>query len=263
MAVAAACTPTVRVLRSGQHSGQEPLPERSTNSSSTASWPASAIRSTRWKRPFRELGRPYLAQHRTPPQRLGHWCRNIRSRANCWRCRTSGNRRPATTTSSPPRARPKPSPTCAISRPTQTQELARQIDAMADEGLRVLGVARAAFQPTAELPGEQHDFKFEFSACSGWLTRCGPTCRTHPRMLHRRHPRRHDHRRLSRHRAEHRPPDRPEPRTRVITGPELDQMDDAELQQRIADGQHLRPRRAGAEAAASSRRSRPTAKSSR
>ena len=51
--------------------------------------------------------------------------------------------------------------------PDQTQELARQIDAMAQDGLRVLGVARARFQAPAELPAEQHDFPFEFLGLLG------------------------------------------------------------------------------------------------
>ncbi len=41
------------------------------------------------------------------------WCENIRSPRNCWPCRMSGSRRMGRSMSSPPRARPKPSPTCA------------------------------------------------------------------------------------------------------------------------------------------------------
>ena len=37
-----------------------------------------------------------------------------------------------------------------------------QVGRMAGEGLRVLGVASARFQPTVSLPDEQHDFPFEF-----------------------------------------------------------------------------------------------------
>lgn len=39
--------------------------------------------------------------------------------------------------------------------------VASQVEAMADEGLRVLGVARATFA-AADLPSDQHDFAFEF-----------------------------------------------------------------------------------------------------
>jgi Ca2+-transporting ATPase len=48
----------------------------------------------------------------------------------------------------------------------QLQELSQQISAMAGEGLRILGVAKAYFQQTA-LPVEQHDFQFEFIGLVG------------------------------------------------------------------------------------------------
>jgi Ca2+-transporting ATPase len=48
----------------------------------------------------------------------------------------------------------------------QTEDLTRNISAMAEEGLRVLGVAKAGFEERA-LPGEQHDFKFEFLGMVG------------------------------------------------------------------------------------------------
>ncbi|MDD1659978.1 MAG: cation-translocating P-type ATPase, partial [Methanomicrobiales archaeon] len=47
------------------------------------------------------------------------------------------------------------------------QDLAVHIDGMAAEGLRVLGVARASFILTS-LPGEQHDFSFEFLGLIGF-----------------------------------------------------------------------------------------------
>ncbi|MEI8064590.1 MAG: cation-translocating P-type ATPase, partial [Verrucomicrobiota bacterium] len=59
--------------------------------------------------------------------------------------------------------------------PAQTQELARQIDAMARDGLRVLGVARARFHKQAELPSEQHDFTFEFIGLLGLVDPVRPT----------------------------------------------------------------------------------------
>ncbi|MDP2983158.1 MAG: cation-translocating P-type ATPase [Candidatus Latescibacter sp.] len=48
----------------------------------------------------------------------------------------------------------------------QTGELSRHIGSMADEGLRVLGVAKAHFH-FANLPDEQHDFTFEFLGLIG------------------------------------------------------------------------------------------------
>jgi Ca2+-transporting ATPase len=49
----------------------------------------------------------------------------------------------------------------------QKEELSRQIISMADDGLRVLGVASAYFMQTEPLPGEQHDFAFKFIGLIG------------------------------------------------------------------------------------------------
>ena len=46
------------------------------------------------------------------------------------------------------------------------KRIADRVSAMANEGLRVLGVARATFDAT-ELPGSQHDFEFEFLGLVG------------------------------------------------------------------------------------------------
>jgi P-type Ca2+ transporter type 2C len=54
---------------------------------------------------------------------------------------------------------------CHLDRVAQA-DIDRAVAAMADEGLRVLGVARASFTPAA-LPGEQHDFVFEFIGLLG------------------------------------------------------------------------------------------------
>jgi Ca2+-transporting ATPase len=48
----------------------------------------------------------------------------------------------------------------------QKQELLKAIETMANDGLRVLGVARASFA-TSALPGEQHDFSFTFLGLVG------------------------------------------------------------------------------------------------
>lgn len=50
-----------------------------------------------------------------------------------------------------------------------------QVGLMAGEGLRVLGVARAPFQPTATLPGEQHAFLFAFAGLIGLADPVRPT----------------------------------------------------------------------------------------
>ncbi len=48
----------------------------------------------------------------------------------------------------------------------QLQNLSEKINSMAKEGLRIIGVAKSGFTQTA-LPGEQHDFKFEFLGLIG------------------------------------------------------------------------------------------------
>jgi Ca2+-transporting ATPase len=49
----------------------------------------------------------------------------------------------------------------------KTQELAEQIQTLAKDGLRILGVAKASFQKT-DLPVEQHDFRFSFLGLIGF-----------------------------------------------------------------------------------------------
>jgi Ca2+-transporting ATPase len=49
----------------------------------------------------------------------------------------------------------------------KTQELAEQIQALAKDGLRILGVAKAVFQKT-DLPMEQHTFEFSFLGLIGF-----------------------------------------------------------------------------------------------
>lgn len=49
------------------------------------------------------------------------------------------------------------------------KQVARDVNAMAAEGLRVLGVARACFEETTPLPTEQHDFSFEFLGLVGLM----------------------------------------------------------------------------------------------
>ncbi|HEY9602113.1 MAG TPA: cation-translocating P-type ATPase [Allocoleopsis sp.] len=58
--------------------------------------------------------------------------------------------------------------------PVQIEELSEHVTAMANQGLRILGVAKAYFQPTA-LPGQQHDFDFEFVGLVGLADPVRPT----------------------------------------------------------------------------------------
>jgi P-type Ca2+ transporter type 2C len=48
----------------------------------------------------------------------------------------------------------------------EIEQLLDRIDAMAKEGLRIIGIAKAEFSK-ADLPGEQHDFRFEFLGLIG------------------------------------------------------------------------------------------------
>ncbi|RPI34846.1 MAG: ATPase, partial [Nitrospiraceae bacterium] len=57
---------------------------------------------------------------------------------------------------------------------TEKKNLTPHINAMADEGLRVLGVARAGFKP-AELPEGHHDFTFQFLGLIGLADPVRPT----------------------------------------------------------------------------------------
>jgi Ca2+-transporting ATPase len=59
--------------------------------------------------------------------------------------------------------------------PEQNRELAAQIDVMAKNGLRVIGVARTRFSQKNELPVEQHDFPFEFIGLLGLADPVRPT----------------------------------------------------------------------------------------
>jgi Ca2+-transporting ATPase len=51
--------------------------------------------------------------------------------------------------------------------PAKMKELSKQVQSLAGEGLRVLGVAKASFKKT-DLPKEQHDFSFSFLGLVGF-----------------------------------------------------------------------------------------------
>jgi len=117
--------------------------------------------------------------------------------------------------------------------PPKGLEISRAVQAMAGEGLRVLGVAKAYFQK-APLPGEQHDFKFEFLGLVGLEDPIRPRV---PGALQDCH--------TAGIRVVMITGDYPgtaqniahqiglTPLDQVITGAELDQMSDADLQARV------------------------------
>ncbi|HEY9832092.1 MAG TPA: cation-translocating P-type ATPase [Stenomitos sp.] len=116
---------------------------------------------------------------------------------------------------------------------TQLQALSQQISAMASEGLRILGVAQAYFQQTA-LPVEQHDFQFEFIGLVGLADPVRPTVKSAIQecytagiqvvMITGDYPGTAQNiaRQIGLVSTDG-----------IMTGTELDQMDDAELQRRI------------------------------
>ena len=117
--------------------------------------------------------------------------------------------------------------------PERRAELARQVERMADEGLRVLGVARAQFHP-GDLPGGQHDFVFEFVGFVGMADPVRPTVPPAIQECYAAGIRvvmiTGDYPGTARNIAREIGLKNPE---NVITGPELDALDDAELARRI------------------------------
>ena len=115
----------------------------------------------------------------------------------------------------------------------RTQAIGEQVGAMAQEGLRVLGVAKGVFVQ-ANLPGEQHDFTFELLGLVGLADPVRPTvpaaveeCYTagiRVVMITGDHPT--TAKSIARQ-AGIKPVDE------TITGPELEKVNDAELQLRV------------------------------
>ncbi|MFA6473208.1 MAG: HAD-IC family P-type ATPase, partial [Candidatus Latescibacterota bacterium] len=115
----------------------------------------------------------------------------------------------------------------------QTEELVGHIASMADEGFRVLGVAKALFK-NPDLPKEQHDFTFEFLGLIGLVDPVRPTV---PQAIQECYSAgirvvmiTGDYPGTARNIARQ---IGLAPNDTWITGPELNAMDDAELQRRI------------------------------
>src|SRR6185369_14922157 len=115
----------------------------------------------------------------------------------------------------------------------QLERLSSRVTALAEEGLRVLGVARSRFKQS-DLPTQQHDFDFEFLGLVGLADPVRPAVPAAIRECY-----------TAGMRVVMITGDYPgtaqniarqiglEPAGEVITGPELDRMSDAELQRRI------------------------------
>jgi Ca2+-transporting ATPase len=121
---------------------------------------------------------------------------------------------------------------CHFSR-AQMEKLSKHISEMANDGLRVLGVAKAHFKHPA-LPGQQHDFKFEFVGLVGLTDPVRPTVADAIRECYTAGIRvvmiTGDYPGTAQYIARQIGLASPDA---FITGPELDKMDDAELQRRI------------------------------
>jgi Ca2+-transporting ATPase len=118
---------------------------------------------------------------------------------------------------------------------TQMGILSKRIGTMADEGLRVLGVAKSRFTETS-LPGQQHDFEFEWLGLIGLADPIRPSVPAAVRECGR-----------AGIRVIMITGDYPgtalniarqiglEPNDRCVTGPELDRMSEEELRLRVAE----------------------------
>lgn len=115
----------------------------------------------------------------------------------------------------------------------RTQQIGNPVAIMAQEGLRVLGVARGVYRQQP-LPGEQHDFTFEFLGLVGLADPVRPTVPAAVEECYTAGMRvvmiTGDHRKTAQSIARQ---VGIKPLDEIITGPELDQMEDAELQNRV------------------------------
>ncbi len=116
----------------------------------------------------------------------------------------------------------------------RTKQIAEQIGVMAQDGLRVLGIARGVYSEQT-LPGEQHDFTFEFLGLCGLAD---PVRSTVPNAVAECYAAgmrvvmiTGDHRRTAQSIAEQIGLNSAND---VITGTELDELNDAELRKRIS-----------------------------
>lgn len=112
-------------------------------------------------------------------------------------------------------------------------QLSIQVTTLANAGLRVLGVARSRFKQT-HLPGEQHDFDFEFLGLVGLADPVRPTVPAAIKECYTAGIRvvmiTGDYPGTAQNIAHQINLD---PVNEIITGPELDKMSDSELQHRI------------------------------
>ena len=117
--------------------------------------------------------------------------------------------------------------------PEQLKALTHEIEVLSKKGLRILGVAKAVFTH-ALLPVEQHDFKFEFIGLLGFIDPVRPSVPASVKEAYGAGMRvimiTGDYPGTARHIAKEIGLNNHQS---VITGPELEKMDQAELKQKI------------------------------
>ena len=119
--------------------------------------------------------------------------------------------------------------------PDEITQLSQNISLMASEGLRIIGVARAYFKKT-DLPSEQHDFIFEFVGLVGFMD---PVRDEVPQAVQECYQAgirvvmiTGDYPGTARNIAQKIGLEKPD---NIITGPELDDMDEETLTERVKD----------------------------
>ena len=117
----------------------------------------------------------------------------------------------------------------------QTEEIVSRVMKMADEGLRVLGVAKSRFD-NKSLPQDQHDFRFDFLGLIGFADPIHPTVPAAIKECYNAGIRvimiTGDYAGTAKNIARQ---IGLTPADNVISGPELDEMSDDELKERIKD----------------------------
>jgi Ca2+-transporting ATPase len=118
---------------------------------------------------------------------------------------------------------------------TDTEDLTRNISLMATKGLRIIGVAKASFKKT-DLPIKQHDFHFEFLGLVGFLD---PVREQVPQAVRKCYQAgirvvmiTGDYPGTAKNIAKKIGLKNPE---KIITGPEMDEMDDETLKDHVQD----------------------------
>ena len=225
-----------RRRRAFTHVDDDELPERFHELVEFAVLASRSIHSTRWSAPSTSSANAYLAGTEHLHTALGPRARvpAVRGAARALpRLALAGPRR---LRRSPPRARPRRSPTSATSTPSERAALARQVEARRRAKGCACSPSRApAYGDGASCLPSSTTSTSSWSVSSASPTRSAPTCRPRSRSATRRHPGRDDHRRLPGDRARSRARRRARRRRGTSSpAPSSTRMDDDELARRVA-----------------------------